>query len=685
MRSIYGVRMLLLMVIGMCSVATFVHSIELSQNPEAEIDLNFSNDAASFFNDFEEKSDVLWKCDGWYGGVKWRIPKSLDCSMPTTKEENKVVEVTLFLTDINQQSVQGYECYKTKTEGWIHRNFFDAKRSETKLIYIEVSSKECWEMVNNKKSPDGRVLSEKGGIIGTFDKLNIVSYWWHNVSGTVINYAIVPLKIAILELDKSIQTTSILKRPCLYNESTCPTEIGILVWNSNDVKICRLKELQSTTCIYAYGQGSKRLTCPDVELSLHDISHIQLCHHTLGSSSQGIFFAQKDPYEIDGVITTSDVIRSLIKPKRSRRSTQEINAFEAFMNAKLNYLYEVVTNQTSHAINKIHHDVCKANQMNLYLVRYMAETGHPTVVPRYISGDPSYRAALSGDILSVWQCVEIRSYKFLPRETCIREWPVAYIFNNKLLMGYVSPLSHTILSKPTLMPEPCSEFFFDGESNVYQLTNDGAVLTQIPTIPNNGDNQKHFNFPDLSFRSGSGFDISEITDIAHTYSILREVQARALRLDELSVEMTEIRVELTPIRFFWNTAVTILSFLPTFVKYTIGVVAGIITVSLVGLMCVKLSLLIGIANIFISGLKYVHLFLEKVGFKKSTENSDKKKRRNKNKVVSPDIENSTGNMNEDILEYYPSAPSMHEIHNDNSLLSRHARSSNRNYPTLIKH
>jgi len=455
--------------------------------------------------------------------MKWRIPQSLDCTLSTEVEESKVVAVTIYWTNISKQTAQGYECYAEKTESWVYRNFWEAKSTGTKTFQIDVSEKECWNMVHSKKAPDGRPLKELSGVTGTHDAVDIVTYWWRNSTGHVKNYYFIPLKVVVLELDSSILATTIFHKPCFYYDSSCKTSLGILVWNPKEIKTCRLKEGENTRCIYSYGESGKRLTCPELELSLHDLHHIQLCNHTFGSSSQGIYFAQNSLLQYDDVIVTPDEIRPhLSKPKsRSKREVkfEKVSSQEAFINAKFNYLYEMVTNHAEHAIKKVEQDVCKANQRQLDTVRYMAETGHPTLITRYIYGDSSYRASFSGDILSVWQCTAVTHYKFLEREKCTLEWPISYLYDSHVMNGWVAPLSHTIRSKPTFMSEPCSEFYFDTGDKVYQLSNTGAVEVHLPTLPKPGEDQKQLKkFPALSFKSSSGFDITELTDIGHTYT-----------------------------------------------------------------------------------------------------------------------------------------------------------------------
>ncbi|CAL8129843.1 unnamed protein product [Orchesella dallaii] len=555
----------------------------------------------SLFRDFEEKNTSLWKCDGWHGGMKWRIPNNLDCSLSTEFEETKVVAITIYWTDISKQTAQGYECYAERVSGWIYRNFWEAMTKETKTYRVHVTQETCWNMVRLNRAPDGRNLKEKAGVHGTFETLSIKSSWWSNSSASVINYYFLPLKIAVLELDSSIQSVTIFKKPCMYIESFCLTELGILVWDVKDIKTCRLREGENTRCLYSKGDTGNRLTCPELELSLHDLQHVQLCNQTFGTSSQGIYFAQNTLGEYDDIIVTQKEIRTLVSsPKaRSRRAAKynEASAQDAFINAKFNYLYEVVGKNTKHAIQKVMQEVCKANQRTLDTVRYMAETGHPTLITRYVFGDSSYKAAFAGDIVTIWQCTEIQRYKFLLREECMLEWPVSYIHNGIIMEGFVVPLSHTIISIPTRRPVPCMEFYFDTGHVVYHLSNEGATVVHLPTLPKPGDDHKELKyFPDLSFKSGSGFDITELTDVGHTYSLLRDAQARANHLKSIETKIEELSEPLTPIHFLWTSFITTLSGFPYLIKCIIGVVSACGAVATAMMLGLNLAVLTNLAH-----------------------------------------------------------------------------------------
>ena len=68
------------------------------------------------FNTLDAKDTPLYQCSGGYDGIKWRVPKDLDCPFMPEKERSEVVSITLWWEDISKHPIQGYECYAIVTK-----------------------------------------------------------------------------------------------------------------------------------------------------------------------------------------------------------------------------------------------------------------------------------------------------------------------------------------------------------------------------------------------------------------------------------------------------------------------------------------------------------------------------------------------------------------------------------------
>jgi len=51
------------------------------------------------FNTLEAKSTPLYKCSGGYDGIKWRVPKFIECPMVTATGKTNVLAITLWWED----------------------------------------------------------------------------------------------------------------------------------------------------------------------------------------------------------------------------------------------------------------------------------------------------------------------------------------------------------------------------------------------------------------------------------------------------------------------------------------------------------------------------------------------------------------------------------------------------------
>lgn len=69
----------------------------------------------NFFDTLEPKAAPLYSCNSWIDGIRYRIPKKLDCTLVNTEKPSSVVNVTLWFKDITVLKVTAYECYAITT------------------------------------------------------------------------------------------------------------------------------------------------------------------------------------------------------------------------------------------------------------------------------------------------------------------------------------------------------------------------------------------------------------------------------------------------------------------------------------------------------------------------------------------------------------------------------------------
>ena len=119
---------------------------------------------------------------------------------------------------------------------------------------------------------------------------------------------------------KTIQTIVPIMENCLASAGSCETEKGILCWNPKTYNACRLKLGENTVCLMT----GKRLTCPQMNLAFTNISTVEICNMTLGTTEQGIYFTSSEPTKFNPTITHLDKVSQKLNSNRQRRSAPRV-------------------------------------------------------------------------------------------------------------------------------------------------------------------------------------------------------------------------------------------------------------------------------------------------------------------------------------------------------------------------
>lgn len=364
-------------------------------------------------------------------------------------------------------------------------------------------------MVRNGRTLDNDTLVDKGG--GTFsteNKLDIQSEWNNKVYDYVDNYFFRSVEVSVFDLDDSILASTDIIERCNYKDSRCFSKLGIIVWKVDDFKTCRLVEVGDSVCIFSRSHGYSRLSCEELQISMHDITEVEMCGHTFGYTSQGYFFAQHVGGDISqNVSLAKHVLEVITRRRRSKRdvsAVSEIDPVESLINARITHAIEKHSHHINERFHITHHKICTANRQLWIVLIGLAKVGDVSLFVQTIYNDASLRAYLSGDALSVIQCKTITKYRFVKRKKCCKQHPIEYVDGNDRLLGYVSPLTHYITSSATELSEPCPEFYFKTHKETLHITNGGAVAVNIPSVPISVQGSKDYiELPPITFNAHS--------------------------------------------------------------------------------------------------------------------------------------------------------------------------------------
>jgi len=552
------------------------------------------NTIRELFTVLDTKTSPLYYCKSWTAGIPWRLPPPITCPLVSTEKPSKLVEITLWWTDITKHTLEGYECFKEREEINTFTNFFGTQyKDDYKKLRTPLSEKECKDMVKTHRTPSNEPIERlKDGLFGTNHKLKIDFHWMSTYTSYITNYYMVSLQISVADSDDFIITNAKVTEQCKYRKGVCQTDFGILTWMPGDANLCRLREGETTLCLLT----DDRLSCPTPELVIEKITAKNVCGLNLGSSAQGIFFSQFNNSVKNDIAFTADIrtrVKMNVRYKRDHEVFKngtiikgETNAELPKMmpasqvNAKLSYLLEVVEKNFHWGIQMVHRDVCKAHQSHLELLRMLAAGGQPSVLIRTLMRSPSYRASSNGDLIQVFKCEEIYDYMLLPQSECILEWPVEFIKGTDRIKGYISGITHEIIDAPTFVACPAPIFYFEYGNATLHLTN-RSVIEDIPILPSAYDESKIANMPELSFSSPGIYGVEEISGADTIVGLLKELN-RLGRLESI-IEAHSKGITLSPAQ---QQSVKLLrEFLLTpFQNFLASICLGLITIFLASIL-----------------------------------------------------------------------------------------------------
>ena len=401
---------LLFLVLICMNFWTFVRTEDLTQK---EKDTNLIH---KLFTSLDKKESPLYTCRGWFSGIPWKVPARIQCPLVPTDKPSKVVKLTFYWPDLNRKPVTAWECFSVQTVNTKRYFFWGSYTEETKSTKAFISKGQCREMVSKLLTPTNKRLERiQERYYGYTQTPEAEWVWPVSTKAEATSYYFVELKITHDNSEAGhIHTTTKITEDCRIKSGACPTELGILVWEPPTKLTCQLKTGITTHCIMT----GERISCPEAEIAMTNVFPLQMCDLTFGGSEQGIIFSQSKVGEISPAIGVTEFIQINLNYRRPKRNIPSIMSAEQ-MNAKFQFLYDLVRDNTSYSIHLLHAEVCRTNQRQLEILRTLAEGGNPTLLVRTLLGNPKYRAALNGDVFSIWKCEEIYNYMFLPRNSCI--------------------------------------------------------------------------------------------------------------------------------------------------------------------------------------------------------------------------------------------------------------------------
>ncbi|OXA64120.1 Envelope glycoprotein B [Folsomia candida] len=391
-------------------------------------------------------------------------------------------------------------------------------------------------MVFKDKAPNGQPLKAiADGHFWTNNEHTVPDYSWPKTTEVLtVNYHYTAMKISINNKDDTIITMTKVTDSCKANQGHCTTSEGILIWIPSQVDYCRLAEGETTKCLMT----DTRISCPGVNLAISNPYSTRVCKRTVGYSDQGLLFTPTEKGQVEFLTVVSETLKRAVRGterlKRSEMPELQEPKFKSSeqINGELQYLYDVLRDDVTYALQTIHRDTCRSQQLDLEMLRAMAETGSTSITVRALTRDGRYRSTLRGNLLSVTKCVEIWEYMFLRQTNCTLEYPVVYMYQHVQSQGWLQGLSHEILDKPTFSACPPPLWLFDMGSQVIQLSNHSLPASNIPYLPSPRETDSQYIIRDLAFDQAGVYSVSDISGESTLINLMQQLQQKT-RIDEM--------------------------------------------------------------------------------------------------------------------------------------------------------
>jgi len=541
----------------------------LTSSPHSPLQSKTDEEVQKLFTSLGPKSTTLYFCNSWKSGLNFRLPKPIDCPMPPLEEVSTVVEITFYWEDIMVEPTTAYECYAIKSTNAREWFFFGAHTDITTNEKVYVSPLTCKEMVNNQKTPSGTHMDRK---MEGFHATNFVpeaNWKWPTAQGhEVINYYFAKISITAGSQSDNIRTTTTLLDECRYSAGLCPTELGTLIWETNQLRKCRLKQGDTTRCL----KTGPRISCPQNSMSISGVTIMKICDMNLGVSDQGVIIASQFPNEVLPGMEISRIVNLALHGRRPRRRAPSpmeapsnvsmtvqffpkgtspyksrydngtLQGNVGFMpaneiNARFEFMYQLIREKMNFGIHLLHSEICQTNKRQLEMLLSLAESGNPSILLRTLLHTRNYKGIIQGDIISLVKCESITQYMMLPRTECIVEFPIRFISNAAdQKNGFLVPLSHEIVETSSPCPCPAPDFYFELDDRVVHLTN-RSIVTTMPILPRPGDGINISSLPPLTFDAPGIYSQREISAIDSVHALLRDMRNR-YKIDDILRDQT---------------------------------------------------------------------------------------------------------------------------------------------------
>lgn len=356
-----------------------------------------------WFDAIQERETPIYFCPPHDNveGLNFKFPTLPDCTPPDTKMKSTLVNVTTFWPDASWDTYVGKECWKeTYTNVKKSWCLFMCKSTLSKQNYhVEtVTQDECRLMNSSKTTPHGNDELEliSQGHFGTKNHVIPEAGYFTDASHVNVNYNMMDIRMSVDPVSGAIKTIGTTpQKQCLIDVGECPASRGVLVWNRQIHKSCRIAIGKTTPCL----RTGDHISCPQFSLQFVGWTTVEMCGIKVArANGSEALFVIDTPNELANGIGGLSEIYSHIKDRIPNRSGglgvesfpivhQQQNA------AHLQFLSSVMDERRDSAINSVHTDICRLNRLQLEMHVRNAAVGPGDVSPlvQSLTGNPAYR------------------------------------------------------------------------------------------------------------------------------------------------------------------------------------------------------------------------------------------------------------------------------------------------------
>lgn len=356
-----------------------------------------ANDVNDWFEGFNSRDTKLLWCEDHSDGRVFEVPFPPDCKFPDPRENSSAITISTYWPDKEEHHIVGKECYKSSYEKlatekclWLTTPLFHKANEK----YEQISKDECLKMIKTLTSPTNEKLEYTSKGAWSTNNHRVPEPAHFSIARvTNVNFYVVNVGIAVDQESGQIEPigTGIIGE-CHVDKEYCTTSKGLLIWDKQDHKTCRINVGKTTPCL----KTGDQISCPDSITSIVGWTTAKICGVSVARASSGLLFSSNKSGEIhENVSSHLSIIEDIKKLHYEQHHIETLSDTGTLSTVQAMNLYQHLSSMVEENVNtalaQIHFQMCMMSKLQLTTHLYEASKGNVNGLLMGLTGDNELR------------------------------------------------------------------------------------------------------------------------------------------------------------------------------------------------------------------------------------------------------------------------------------------------------